>query len=84
MTVSGMVYSGLAIVLVAVVVVLVALMTKRKPLAIRESRWLTMRDGVRIAIDVMRPKDVPADQKLPTVLTMSPRSSGKKGQSASD
>ncbi len=65
-----MVYLGLAIVLVVALVALVTLMTRRKPAVIKESRWLTMRDGVRIAIDVMRPKDVLQDQKLPTVMTM--------------
>jgi uncharacterized protein len=35
-----------------------------------ESRYLTMRDGTRIAVDIMRPKGAPADLKLPTILIM--------------
>lgn len=34
----------------------------------RQSTYLTMRDGVRIAIDVRRPANAPAGQKLPTIL----------------
>ena len=42
-----MVYAGLAIILVAALVFLVMLKTKSKSSVIKESRWLTMRDGVR-------------------------------------
>ena len=35
-----------------------------------ESIYLPMRDGVKIAVDVMRPKDVPVDIQLPTILIM--------------
>jgi uncharacterized protein len=35
-----------------------------------ESLYLPMRDGTRIAVDVMRPKGAPADVKLPTILIM--------------
>lgn len=34
----------------------------------RESRYLTMRDGVKIAIDVYLPKTLPAGAKLPAIL----------------
>lgn len=34
-----------------------------------ESRYLTMRDGVRVAIDVTLPADLPASGRVPTVLT---------------
>lgn len=34
----------------------------------RESRYLTMRDGVKIAVDVYLPKKLPADAKLPAIL----------------
>ena len=33
-----------------------------------QSLYVPMRDGVRIAIDVMRPRGAPADLKLPTIL----------------
>ena len=35
-----------------------------------QSLYVTMRDGVRIAIDIILPKDLPADAKLPAVLVM--------------
>jgi putative CocE/NonD family hydrolase len=35
-----------------------------------ESVYLPMRDGTRIAADVMRPKDAPAELRLPTILIM--------------
>jgi len=36
----------------------------------RRSLYLTMRDGVRIAIDVLVPKDLPAGEKIPAILDM--------------
>ena len=33
-----------------------------------ESLYVPMRDGARIAVDVMRPRSAPADLKLPTIL----------------
>lgn len=36
----------------------------------RRSIYLTMRDGVRIAIDVVLPKNLPATEKLPTIMNM--------------
>jgi uncharacterized protein len=36
----------------------------------RRSLYLTMRDGVRIAIDVVLPKALPAGEKLPTIMNM--------------
>lgn len=35
---------------------------------VRESHYVRMRDGVRIAVDVLRPKNSPKGQRLPTVL----------------
>lgn len=35
-----------------------------------QSLYLPMRDGVRIAIDLALPKDLPADAKLPTVMQL--------------
>jgi len=34
----------------------------------RESRYLTMRDGVRIAVDIYLPRDIAATDKLPAIL----------------
>jgi uncharacterized protein len=36
----------------------------------QRSLYLTMRDGVKIAIDVVLPKNLPATEKLPTVMNM--------------
>jgi uncharacterized protein len=36
----------------------------------QRSLYLTMRDGVRIAIDVVLPKDLPVGEKLPSVMNM--------------
>ena len=36
----------------------------------QRSLYLTMRDGVKIAIDVVLPKDLPANEKLPTIMNM--------------
>ncbi len=38
--------------------------------AISQSLYVTMRDGVKIAIDVTLPKNLPADAKLPTVMQL--------------
>ena len=40
---------------------------------VRESHYVTMRDGVRIAVDIIRPaiKGIPVDQKMPVVWTHS-------------
>lgn len=37
---------------------------------VAQSRYLTMRDGVRIAIDVLLPADLPAGVRLPTLMIM--------------
>ena len=34
----------------------------------RDSRYLTMRDGVRIAVDIYLPRDIAATDKLPAIL----------------
>ena len=36
------------------------------------SQYVTMRDGVRIAVDVYMPADGPAQDKFPTILIMTP------------
>ena len=36
----------------------------------RRSLYLTMRDGVKIAIDVVLPKDLPATEKIPAIMNM--------------
>jgi hypothetical protein len=36
----------------------------------QRSLYVTMRDGVKIAIDVVLPKDLPANEKLPTIMNM--------------
>src|SRR5205807_6518053 len=37
---------------------------------VQHSLYVTMRDGVKIAIDVNLPKDLPAGEKIPTVMRM--------------
>ena len=37
---------------------------------VHRSFYLTMRDGVKIAVQLVMPKDLPADQKIPAVLSM--------------
>ena len=37
---------------------------------VQRSFYLTMRDGVKIAVQLVLPKDLPADKKLPAILTM--------------
>ena len=36
----------------------------------QRSLYLTMRDGVKIAVTVVLPKDLPTDQKIPAILNM--------------
>jgi putative CocE/NonD family hydrolase len=38
--------------------------------AVVQSFYLTMRDGVKIAIDVVLPKDLPAGEKIPAIMNM--------------
>ena len=37
---------------------------------VKRSLYLTMRDGVNIAIDVVLPKDLPAGEKIPAIMNM--------------
>jgi predicted acyl esterase len=37
---------------------------------VQRSFYLPMRDGVKIAVQLVLPKDLPADQKLPAILNM--------------
>ena len=45
----------------------------------QRSLYLTMRDGVKIAVTVVLPKDLPADQKIPAILTMTRYWRGRQG-----
>jgi uncharacterized protein len=45
----------------------------------QRSLYLTMRDGVKIAVTVVLPKDLPADQKIPALLTMTRYWRGRQG-----
>ena len=36
----------------------------------QRSIYLTMRDGVKIAVDVVLPKPLPANEKLPAIMSM--------------
>src|SRR5262245_31043862 len=36
----------------------------------QRSLYLTMRDGVKIAVDIILPKPLPAGEKLPTIMNM--------------
>lgn len=38
--------------------------------AVQRSFYLTMRDGVKIAVQLVLPKDLPADQKIPAIMQM--------------
>lgn len=38
--------------------------------ATQRSFYLTMRDGVKIAVQLVLPKDLPADQKIPAIMNM--------------
>ena len=44
----------------------------RFPAAVRSSRYVTARDGVRIAVDVYLPEGLPADERVPAILTQTP------------
>ncbi len=46
---------------------------------VQRSFYLTMRDGVKIAVSLMLPKDLPADQKLPAIMTMTRYWRGREG-----
>lgn len=37
---------------------------------VQHSFYLTMRDGVKIAVQLVLPKDLPADKKIPAIMTM--------------
>ena len=37
---------------------------------VQRSFYLTMRDGVKIAVQLVLPKDLPADKKIPAIMTM--------------
>lgn len=39
---------------------------------VRTSHYVTVRDGTRVAVDLHLPKDLPAGQRLPTILTITP------------
>src|SRR6185503_4690770 len=45
----------------------------------QRSLYLTMRDGVKIAVTVVLPKDLPADQKIPAILNMTRYWRGRQG-----
>src|SRR4030095_15553882 len=38
--------------------------------ATQRSFYLTMRDGVKIAVQLVLPKDLPANQKIPAIMSM--------------
>jgi len=44
------------------------------------SFYLPMRDGVKIAVTVVLPKDLPADEKVPAILNMTRYWRGRQGQ----
>ncbi|HEX5876225.1 MAG TPA: CocE/NonD family hydrolase, partial [Pyrinomonadaceae bacterium] len=46
---------------------------------VQRSLYLPMRDGVKIAVSLMLPKDLPADQKLPAIMTMTRYWRGREG-----
>src|SRR5215211_5198120 len=45
----------------------------------QRSFYLTMRDGVKIAVTLVLPKDLPADQKIPAIMTMTRYWRGRQG-----
>ncbi|HEX6648687.1 MAG TPA: CocE/NonD family hydrolase [Pyrinomonadaceae bacterium] len=47
---------------------------------VQRSFYLTMRDGVKIAVQLVMPKDLPADQKLPAVMNMTRYWRARAGQ----
>lgn len=46
---------------------------------VQKSFYLTMRDGVKIAVQLVLPQDLPADKKLPAILTMTRYWRAKQG-----
>ena len=46
---------------------------------VQRSFYLPMRDGVKIAVSLMLPKDLPAAQKLPAIMTMTRYWRGREG-----
>jgi putative CocE/NonD family hydrolase len=48
------------------------------------SLYLTMRDGVRVAVDVVLPKDVPAGARLPCVVQFTRYRRAREGQTGAD
>ncbi len=46
----------------------------------QRSLYLTMRDGVKIAIDAVWPKDLPAGEKIPAVMNMTRYWRAQEGQ----
>jgi putative CocE/NonD family hydrolase len=48
------------------------------------SLYLTMRDGVKIAVDVILPKDLPPDARLPTVMQMTRYRRSDEGAGVND
>ena len=45
-----------------------------------QSLYVTMRDGVKIAIDVVLPKDLPPDTKIPTIMNLTRYWRASQGQ----
>ncbi|TIX78051.1 MAG: CocE/NonD family hydrolase, partial [Mesorhizobium sp.] len=58
--------------------------TKPCKLGLLESAYVTMRDGVRLALDLVRPRDEGADKKCDSILVMTRYWRGIKGQSSND
>ncbi|RVC93494.1 CocE/NonD family hydrolase, partial [Mesorhizobium sp. M2A.F.Ca.ET.029.05.1.1] len=56
--------------------------TKPYKLGLLESAYVTMRDGVRIALDVVRPEDEGVDTKRDSILVMTRYWRGLKGQAS--
>lgn len=46
---------------------------------VQRSFYLTMRDGVKIAVQLVLPKDLPADKKIPAIMTMTRYWRAKQG-----
>jgi predicted acyl esterase len=59
----------------AVVAALTAAVQNSDPI-VYSSRYLTMRDGVKIAVDLYLPRNQPPDQKLPTIIEQTPLHAG--------
>src|SRR6185503_11543808 len=47
--------------------------------ATQRSFYLAMRDGVKIAVQLVLPKDLPADQKIPAIMHMTRYWRGRQG-----